>query len=66
MIGRTEERLRDATTALGQAIRAQDLPELRLPETGPEPARARWPWPQARRPLFAPAVRLRSARSGRR
>ncbi len=34
MTGRTEERLRDTTAALGQVIRPQDIPELRLPDVG--------------------------------
>jgi hypothetical protein len=49
MMGRTEERLRDATTALGQAVQPQDIPELRLPETGPQPARQRWVRPASGR-----------------
>jgi hypothetical protein len=32
MMGRTEERLRDATTALGQAVQPADIPGLRLPD----------------------------------
>jgi hypothetical protein len=33
MMGRTEERLRDATTALGSTLQRTDIPPLRLPET---------------------------------
>jgi hypothetical protein len=33
MMGRTEERLRDATTALGGTLRNADIPPLRLPES---------------------------------
>lgn len=40
-MGMTEERLRDAATALGSVLRPDDIPALRLPEA---PARARrWP-----------------------
>jgi hypothetical protein len=50
MTGTTQERLRDATTALGQAIRREDIPELRLPEPGPRPAAGRLPRLRRRRP----------------
>jgi hypothetical protein len=39
MTSRTQERLRDAATALGQAIQPEDIPELRLPEASWQPAR---------------------------
>ena len=39
MMGHTEERLRDATTALGSTLQAADIPPLRLPDaTRPAPA----------------------------
>jgi hypothetical protein len=46
-MGTTEERLRDAATALGNTLRPADIPPLRLPET----ARRRAGRPAARRPL---------------
>jgi hypothetical protein len=47
MMGRTEERLRDATTALGNTLQPRDVPPLRLPETArPRPGRR----PAAARP----------------
>jgi hypothetical protein len=49
MMGRTEERLRDATAALGQAVQPQDIPELRLPETSSQPARQRRARPASQR-----------------
>jgi hypothetical protein len=49
MMGRTEERLRDATAALGQVVRQQDIPELRLLAVGSRPERARWTRPRRRR-----------------
>jgi hypothetical protein len=33
MMGKTEERLRDATTSLGSTLQPEDIPPLRLPET---------------------------------
>jgi hypothetical protein len=40
MMGRTEERLRDATTALGSSLHGGDIPALRLPEAaGRSPGR---------------------------
>jgi hypothetical protein len=44
MTGKTEARLRDATTALAQAIRPQDIPDLRLPEPGTRRDGAHQPW----------------------
>jgi hypothetical protein len=41
MMGRTEQRLRDTATAIGETICLADLPELRLPEAGFRPARLR-------------------------
>jgi hypothetical protein len=38
MTSRTQERLRDAATALGQSIRPPDIPELRLPDASGQPA----------------------------
>ncbi len=39
MSSRTQERLRDAATALGQSIQPPDIPELRLPDASWQPAR---------------------------
>jgi hypothetical protein len=55
MMGRTEERLRDATTALGSTLRRTDIPPLRLPEAGqPAPGRAQAPARQAPRRWLIP------------
>jgi hypothetical protein len=51
MMGRTEERLRDATTALGSSLRSTDIPALRLPEST-----VRWP---RRRGAFSRALASR-------
>jgi hypothetical protein len=45
MMGRTEERLRDATTALGDAVQQRDIPELRLPAAVRLHAPTRTLWP---------------------
>jgi hypothetical protein len=39
MSSRTQERLRDAATALGQSVQPQDIPDLRLPDVSWQPAR---------------------------
>jgi hypothetical protein len=39
MNSKTQERLRDAATALGQSIQPQDIPDLRLPDASWQPAR---------------------------
>jgi len=49
-MGKTEERLRDAATALGSALSPGDIPPLRLPEAGPRRA----PWLS---PLRSPGSR---------
>jgi hypothetical protein len=44
MTGRTEERLRDATRALGRSIGPQDIPDLRLPVSDRRQADGHGPW----------------------
>ena len=39
MMGRTEERLHDATTALGSTLQPEDIHPLRLPDAAPRPRR---------------------------
>jgi hypothetical protein len=63
MMGRTEDRLRDATRALGQVIQHQDIPALRLTAAGSRRARgfrrARGLWPgPGRRPGHRPPGRM--------
>jgi hypothetical protein len=56
MMGRTEERLRDATTALGSTLRNADIPPLRLPESTVRSPGRRWAFSRvlASRPWLAP------------
>jgi hypothetical protein len=56
MMGRTEERLRDATTALGSSLRNTDIPALRLPESTVRSPGRRWAFSRAlaSRPWLAP------------
>jgi hypothetical protein len=57
MMGRTEERLRDSTTALGNTLREADIPALRLPETTLRPAGRRWALSRAPASRRLPASR---------